>query len=128
MRLLLDTCAFAWACSEPARFSDQVRQAIADPANEVFLSAISVWELSIKMALREFIVSESPRLSISLMRDQLAITPLPFDELAAEYVAQLPALHRDPFDRALIASAVVHEMAIVTPDSLIKQYAVKVVW
>jgi PIN domain nuclease of toxin-antitoxin system len=128
MRLLLDTCVFAWSCAHSTRLSSKALDVIADPANEVFLSAVSVWELSLKISLRQMVIPPSLELTICNLREQLHVAPLPFDEACAEYVSVLPQIHADPFDRALISAAVVHELTIVTPDRLIRQYAVKTIW
>jgi PIN domain nuclease of toxin-antitoxin system len=71
---------------------------------------------------------EPPEVLIPAERDMRGLEPLPFDEESALYGTRLPSLHRDPFDRMLIAQAIAHSLTIVTPDPLITQYPVRMLW
>jgi PIN domain nuclease of toxin-antitoxin system len=127
VRLLLDTCTFLWLASGDA-VSTPAAAAIADPHNDVLLSAVSVWEIVTKYQSGKLPLPEPPALLIPTERTLRGIDELPFDETSALYGIRLPPLHRDPFDRMLIAQAVAHGLAIVTPDPLITQYPVRVLW
>ena len=127
MKLLLDTCTFLWLAGG-GRLSPAAASAIATPANEVFLSAASVWEIVTKHKLGRLPLPESPDRLIPTERTLRGLAALPFDEEAAFQGLRLPWLHRDPFDRILIAQAIAHGLVIVTPDPLITQYPVRVVW
>lgn len=101
---------------------------IRDPANEVFLSATSVWEIVTKYEQGRLPLPMSPERLIPSARRIRGFTALAFDEESALQGRRLPWLHRDPFDRMLIAQAIAHGMAIVTPDPLIAQYPIRVIW
>ena len=127
MRLLLDTCSFLWLAGG-AKLSDAASEAIRLPANEVFLSAASVWEIVTKFERGRLPLPEPPERLIPTERRLRGLTPLDFDEVSALHGRRLPWLHRDPFDRMLIAQAIAHGLAIVTPDPQIAQYPIRVVW
>ena len=127
MRLLLDTCTFLWlagGCS----LSTVAATAIRDPSNQVFLSAVSTWEIASKCRVGRLPLPESPERLIPIERGLRGVLALPFDEEAALQVIRLPPLHRDPFDRMLISQAIAGSLAIVTPDPLITQYPLRVIW
>ena len=127
MRLLLDTCTFLWMAGGGS-ISNDAADAIRTPANEVFLSAASVWEIVTKFERGRLPLPEPPERLIPVERRLRGIAPLAFDEEAALQGRRLPWLHRDPFDRMLIAQAIASGLAIVTPDPLIAQYPIRVVW
>jgi PIN domain nuclease of toxin-antitoxin system len=128
MRLLLDTCTFLWMALGERALSRTAREAFTDPANDVYLSAISSWEISLKHALGKLALPEQPTVLVSAMRARLRVEALVLDEGAALAIAQLPTLHRDPFDRILICQAIMGGLTLVTPDPLIRQYAVPTLW
>jgi PIN domain nuclease of toxin-antitoxin system len=128
MRLLLDTCTFLWIALGDRALSRPARQAFVDPASEVYLSAISSWEIALKHALGKLPLPERAILLVPEMRARHRISSLALDEPAALAVAQLPDLHRDPFDRMLICQAIMGGLTLVTPDPLIRQYAVPTLW
>ena len=126
MRLLLDTHAFLWAAGSPEELAGPARVAIADAANEVFVSAAAAWEIMIKSALGKLVVPGEaatwfPARVRSLGFQSLAI--LPEHALA---VAALPDVHRDPFDRIHIAQALLEGMQLVTRDPMISKYPVNI--
>ena len=128
MRLLLDTVAFLWLAEDDARLSAVAREAIVDPANDVFLSAASAWEIAIKHGLGRLRLQMPPDEYVPEQRLLHRIETLAIDEDATLQVGKLPDLHRDPFDRLLIAQAIVHGLTIVTPDRLIRGYTVPILW
>jgi PIN domain nuclease of toxin-antitoxin system len=128
MKLLLDTCAFLWLIADARELSRDARDLFREPANEVYLSSVAAWEIAVKYALGRLPLPAPPERLIPLQRHQHGITGLPLDEESVLQAHRLPPLHRDPFDRMLICQAIVHGMAILTPDPLIAQYAVRVVW
>ena len=127
MNLLLDTCTFLWLAGGSS-LSDNAADAIRSPANDVFLSAASVWEIVTKYELGRLPLPDAPERLIPAERRLRGLTPLDFDEVSALHGRRLPWLHHDPFDRMLIAQAIAHGLAIVTPDPLIAQYPIRVVW
>lgn len=128
MRLLVDTVAFLWLAEGDARFPTAAREAIADPANDVFLSAASSWEIAIKYGLGRLAIGVPPDEYVPEQRRQHRIDTLMIDEPATLQAGKLPDLHGDPFDRLLVAQAIVGGLTIVTPDRLIRDYPVPVLW
>lgn len=127
MKLLLDTCAFLWLAGGRSLSSDATA-AVRNPANDVLLSSVSTWEIATKHRAGRLPLPEPPDRLIPIECRLRGVTPLPFDEESALQVLRLPALHSDPFDRMLICQAIAGGLAIVTPDPLITQYPVRVVW
>ena len=128
MKLLLDTCTFLWIASDAPELSRACRTLFADPSNEVYLSAVSALEIAIKHALGQLPLPAPPPVFVSQERSRHEIEPLPLVEEAALRMGQLPAVHRDPFDRALVCQAITHGMTLLTPDPNIGKYPVSVVW
>lgn len=128
MRLLLDTCTFLWAVDEVSRLSSNARSLIVDPANQVYLSAISAWEIAVKQASRGLLLSEPAHTFVPKYREAQGYMELPLDEAAALQVGRLPTPHRDPFDRMLVWQAIAHSLTIVSPDTQIMQYPVRTLW
>ena len=128
MRLLLDTCTFLWLLLDAPELSETARRVLVNPANQVFLSAVSCWEIAVKHAAGRFPLPYPPADLITRYRQAHRIQSLPLGEAAALHAARLPRLHADPFDRMLVCQAIVHGLAILTPDESIAQYAVRVLW
>ena len=127
MTLILDTCTFLWlAGGQPLPPAASV--VISDPSNDVYLSAVSVWEIVTKYGNGRLGLPESPERLIPVERAARGIATLAFGEDAALQATRLPPLHRDPFDRMLVAQAIATGAALVTPDPLISQYPVRVIW
>jgi PIN domain nuclease of toxin-antitoxin system len=125
MRLLIDTHVFLWYISADPQLPVAFRDAMRDPANEVYLSVASVWEAVIKYALGKLPLPEAPAEYLPLPRQAHRITSLPIEEGALAHLASLPALHRDPFDRILIAQALQHALTLVTADEGLRAYPVQ---
>jgi PIN domain nuclease of toxin-antitoxin system len=128
VKILLDTCAFIWLADGGSRLSRRAAEAIRDPVNEVHLSAVSAWEIVTKHARGRLPLPEPPEQLIATERALRRLAALPFDEECAFQGTRLPALHRDPFDRMLIAQAIAHGLVIVTPDRQVTQYPVRTIW
>lgn len=128
MKILLDTCAFLWIITDAPELSETGRLLFVDPANEVYLSSVSAWEIAIKHALGRLPLPEAPDRFVLTRREQHRIDTLPLEEEATLYLSRLPSYHQDPFDRMLICQAIVQGMVILTPDELIRQYPVRTSW
>ncbi len=128
MKVLVDTCTFLWIVSESPRLSKTAAAVFLDRNNERYLSAASAWEISIKHALGRLPLTEKPDIFVPRVRQASGIASLDIDEESALHAGRLPGLHSDPFDRMLVAQAIVHGMTILTPDPEIEQYAVRVMW
>jgi PIN domain nuclease of toxin-antitoxin system len=124
MRLLLDTHVFLWYISADSRLPAAFRDAIRDPASEAYLSVASVWEAVIKYTLGKLPLPEVPAEYLPRQRVAHRIATLPVEEAALSHLASLPPLHRDPFDRLLIAQSLYHGLTLVTIDDAIQAYQV----
>ena len=128
MSLLLDTCTFLWLITDDLALSAAARNAFVNPDHDVYLSAVSVWEIAIKHSLGKLHLPTPAEHFIPRQRERHGITALPLEEQAILYLSKLPLLHRDPFDRILVCQAIHHELTLLTPDPLITQYAVRTAW
>jgi PIN domain nuclease of toxin-antitoxin system len=128
MRLLLDTCTFLWIVGASKELSARAREVFADPANEALLSAASAWEIAVKHRLGKLPLPNPPDEFVPVQRAAHGIEPLPVEEESALHVAKLPDIHRDPFDRILVAQALVNGLVLLTPDDPIRQYPVRTLW
>lgn len=128
MRLLVDTCTFLWLASDDPKLSAEARECCLDPHNPVYFSALSAWEIAIKHRLGRLPLPLPPDIYIASRREWLGIEPLPFDENSAGHDNRLPQHHSDPFDRGLVAQAILNGMTIVTPDPAIRMYPVPTRW
>ena len=126
MNLLLDTHVFLWFISGDTKLSATWRQIISDPAKQVFLSVVSVWETTIKYQLGKLPLPQSPDVYLPAQRERHLISTLSLDERSVARLAALPLYHRDPFDRILVCQVIEHNLTIVTVDPLIMQYGVAV--
>jgi PIN domain nuclease of toxin-antitoxin system len=122
---LLDTCALLWAARQPERLSAFVRDLLLDSREELVLSVVSAWEITLKPALG---VADVPRWFRQAARNlQARILPVRLEHIAA--LEKLPLRHRDPFDRLLIAQAAAGPLTLVTPDQAMQKYPeVQCVW
>ncbi len=127
MRILLDTHIFLWFISGDTQLSADVRDAIRDPDNEVYLSAISVWEILVKYQLGKLPLPEHPETYLPKQRDLHQILSLDLDEITVIQLAKLPPLHRDPFDRMLICQALQNGLTIATVDAAVRAYPVSTI-
>jgi PIN domain nuclease of toxin-antitoxin system len=128
MKLLLDTCTFLWVISDDPALSPSAKALVADPEHDVYLSAASAWEIAVKHALGKLPLPSPPEVLVPTQRTRHRIDALPIREDVALHTRRLPALHRDPVDRLLVAQAIVDGMTLVTPDPLVCQYPAPVVW
>ena len=128
MRLLLDTCTFIWLATDVMSLSSTTQELLSGLANELFLSPISTWVMSIKYARGRLDLSARPDRWVPKYRKLNAIETLSLTEEAALHFSGLPDHHTDPFDRMLVCQAIAERMTIVTPDKLIRQYPVRTIW
>ena len=128
MQMLLDTHTFLWWLGGNRRLSAPARRAIEDDAHTIFVSAASAWEIATKHRIGKLPQAEAVALDVTG-----SIAGQGFEELAitvddAARAGRLPGLHRDPFDRVLIAQALVRDMAIVSVDRAFDGYGVRRLW
>jgi PIN domain nuclease of toxin-antitoxin system len=121
MKLLLDTHLLLWAAGEPKRLSKQARTLIDNPDNELLFSAASLWEVAIKRGLgREDFKVDARLLRRGLLDNGYSELPIISDHVVA--TESLPPIHKDPFDRVLVAQATVEGVTLLTIDPLVAQY------
>lgn len=122
MKLLLDTHLLLWAAGLPNRLSPAARKLIDSPANELLFSAASVWEVAIKRGLGRSDFQTDPRLlRRGLLDNGYNEVSILSDHVVA--IDSLPPIHKDPFDRILIAQATVEGITLLTSDSIVGQYS-----
>jgi len=127
MRILLDTQIFLWFITNNDRLASRLAGLIRDPANQVFLSSVSVWETIVKYQLGKLPLPESPETLIPTQRNLHRFETLSLDEASATRLVSLPRLHRDPFDRMLICQALEHGLVLATVDDEVRAYPVSTV-
>ncbi|MGB9885969.1 MAG: type II toxin-antitoxin system VapC family toxin [Moorellales bacterium] len=128
MKALLDTHVFLWWITDDSRLSGRAREIIGSGENTLYLSAASAWEIAIKAGLGRLSLPDDLE---SFIPEQLAengILPLPVRLSHALRVHALPAYHRDPFDRLLVAQAQVENLPLISGDPVIARYPVEVLW
>ena len=128
MNLLLDTCAFLWIVGDKPELSNRARSLFADPANDVFLSSVSAWEIAVKYKIGRLQLDRPPNEYVPKYRRGHRINSLPVEEPASLQLDKLPEHHRDPFDRMLICQALYHGLVLLTPDREIRKYPVRCEW
>lgn len=121
MRSLLDTQIVLWLAAEPHKLSTEARAVLADPSNEICFSVVNLWEVAIKRAL------DRPTFQLNPVRLRQKLLAAGFHELAvtgdhALEVAHLPPIHRDSFDRILVAQAISEGLTLITADRRLRDY------
>jgi PIN domain nuclease of toxin-antitoxin system len=127
LKLLLDTHAFLWLKTDPARFSAATIALLEDQANSLHLSSASAWEIAIKHALGKLPLPVPPARYVSRGMSQSGISELPTTIAHALRAGALPPHHGDPFDRLLVAQAQLEKAALVSADQRLRAYDVRVI-
>lgn len=123
--LLIDSHALAWFASGDRRISKAARDALTDPAQEVFVSVVTYWELEVKRRRSADFVLPEP---VPAYMQRAGFSPLELEFDVPAQIAQLPDIHGDPFDRLLVAQARHHGLKLVTNDRMIRRYPVETLW
>jgi PIN domain nuclease of toxin-antitoxin system len=129
MEILLDTHTFLWWSLQPEKLPPVVLKALQDPDNRVFFSTVSSWEAQIKIGLGKLILEESLRKIVEreLVQNNWEVLPVTLHHTWK--LEQLPPLHKDPFDRLLVAQALAENLVIATRDPLIRAYPdITILW
>jgi PIN domain nuclease of toxin-antitoxin system len=124
MKISLDTHIFLWYISGDKRLLDDKRANIQDLNNEIYLSAVSIWEAIIKYQIGKLPLPQSPEIYLPAQREKHQILSLTLDEDSVAHLTQLPPIHRDPFDRMLICQANVLDLMLMTDDEIVQKYPV----
>jgi PIN domain nuclease of toxin-antitoxin system len=128
MKYLLDTVVWMWSIGAVENISEQGREILENGGEEIYLSAVTSWELSIKMRLGKLQLSASPARCVPEFMAKQGLRSLAITHVHAAKVYDLPLHHADPFDRMLIAQALTEETTILTADHAFKKYPVPIVW
>lgn len=128
MKVLLDTHTFLWWITDDNRLSSSAREIITNGDNELFLSAAAGWEIAIKAQLGRIKLPKEPHSFIAEQLRLNSIQSIPIHMSHALHIYSLPNHHRDPFDRMIVAQAQLEDLAILTMDSQIARYEIKVIW
>ena len=128
MNLLLDSCTLIWLASEPGRLSAEASAAIDDPASLLHVSHASLWEIALKHGAGKLSLPDSPRAwwSEQVRRWGLNEIPLTAEVLLAG--SELPAHHKDPFDRVILAQGQIAGLRVVSPDPAFPAYGIALIW
>jgi len=128
MKYLLDTHIFLWWNLGNGQLSERVVDTISDGNNEIYLSAVSAWEIAIKVAKKRLTIPEEPARFVPSRMQLHGFQPLPIEIRHATQVYNLPRHHADPFDRLLIAQSQIESMPLISVDPEIRKYEVEVIW
>ncbi|HKB01798.1 MAG TPA: type II toxin-antitoxin system VapC family toxin [Gemmataceae bacterium] len=128
MRLLVDSHTVIWAVDDPTQLSPAARAALQDPANELLVSAATIWEIAIKVGLGKLVLTLPYRQWMNRAIADLGLTLLPITVAYADAQAGLPRHHGDPFDRLLAAQALTEGISIIGADTAFDPYGVSRIW
>ncbi len=128
MKVLLDTHAFLWLITDEDGLSENARQTFLNTENSLFFSVASLWEICIKKSLGKLSLKDGWFQTIQKEMEINTIQWLPIETTHCAEVTELPFYHRDPFDRMLIAQAIVEDMKLLSRDSRLSDYAVELIW
>ena len=128
MNLLLDSCVLIWLASEPARLSQAATAAINAPETALHVSHATLWEITLKHHAGKLVLPDAPRRWWSEQVGKWGLIELPITAEALLRGGELPPHHKDPFDRVILAHALLHDLVVVSPDQVFPAYGVKVVW
>lgn len=126
MNVLLDTHIFLWFISGDPRLPDFMRENIQNPDHDVYLSVVSLWEVIVKYQLGKLALPYPPESYLPEQRAKHHIASLTLHETAVARLVTLPSIHRDPFDRMIICQALEHDLTLITVDSVMGRYPVKI--
>ena len=128
MRYLLDTHAFLWFVLDDKRISTKAKSIIEDSKNEIYFSAASAWEMSIKTKLGRLKLGGNLEAFIIEQLTANSFGPLTITITHALYTEKLPQIHKDPFDRIMISQSKLENLVLITGDKKIREYKVPIVW
>ena len=128
MRILLDTHVFLWCIHGDAQLSDRAQEEFLNPDNELYFSAASYWEICIKLFVGKLKLRKNWEKTFDRELTRNAIKWLDLHKSHMLKTIVLPWIHRDPFDRLLVAQAICEKLAILTSDNILTQYRLKTIW
>jgi PIN domain nuclease of toxin-antitoxin system len=128
VRVLLDTHAFLWATTGSERLSGRARDLVADPGQELLLSAASAYEIAVKAARGRLELPEEVAVYLATRMATFGLRPLAVTLEHAVEAAALPRIHADPWDRIIVAQARAEAIPILTADPMVRRYDVETIW
>lgn len=127
MRYLLDTSVWLWMWNEPERLRNDARTIVEDPGNQLYVSSATAWEIATKASADRLELPAPVGEWLSDPRRLAEVTQLPITFAHASRAGTLPPLHRDPFDRMLVAQAQIENLTVITSDAKVAAYGIDVV-
>jgi PIN domain nuclease of toxin-antitoxin system len=127
MKVLLDTHIWLWSLADPSRLSKESKRILGSRRNAIHLSAASAWEMAIKVSIGKLELPEPVETYVPTRMARQGITPLPITHAHALKVSTLPPHHRDPFDRLLVAQAMVERLSLLTADPIFARYGIDLI-
>lgn len=128
MKLLLDTHAFLWANNQSEQLGSTAKSLLSSGEHELCISMATPWEMQIKHQLGKLVLAKPIEELVNINRQENNLQLLPIELAHISYLAQLPQHHKDPFDRIIIAQAIIEGMTVLTVDNAFADYPVQVVW
>ena len=128
MKAILDTHAFLWWVLDDPRLSGTAKDFIAEANNTIYLSAVSGWEMAIKWSIGKLTLPRQPEPFVEQQLEINNFTPLPIQMSHGLYVHELPLIHKDPFDRLLVAQSMIENLLLISTDSIFQKYPVSLLW
>ena len=128
MKVLLDTCAFLWLVTDDPKLSPLAKEIFLDSGNELLLSAVTGFEITIKYSLGKLHLTEPPKEFISNRIKANDLAELPISVHHTYVLQDLPLHHKDPFDRLLVAQALANQIPLLSPDEQFSAYDIKRLW
>ena len=128
MNILLDTCTFIWLTQEPVKLSRIAAGLIDDDQNSLFLSDVSLWEVTLKFTSGRFSLPTSPKDWLTEKCDFFKLSLVPVQRSAIFLTAELPDIHPDPFDRLIAAQAIENQFTILSPDRPLSLLGASRIW
>ena len=128
MRYLLDTHAFLWFVLDDKRISTKATSIIRESKNEIYFSAASAWEIAIKAKLDRLKIKGDLESFIIEQLSTNSFVPLSITISHSLYLERLPQIHKDPFDRIIIAQSKLEDLPLISSDQKIKRYKIKLIW
>ncbi len=127
-RLLLDSHAFLWAAIQPEQLTPLARALVENETNKLYFSSATIWELLIKARKNKLDLGGDPAERLQEFCRKLGVIPLPVSAQHLYQAFELDGLHKDPFDRLLIAQAKLERLTLVTRDQTIQKYDIETLW
>lgn len=128
MKYLLDTVVWLWSVSAVDRVNKRGLEVLSSGDQEIYFSAATAWEISIKAALGKLRLPSPPQVCVPAFTERQRLRPLPITQLHAVRVYNLPPHHQDPFDRLIVAQGIAENMTILTADRNFEKYDVELIW